>query len=196
MANAQQAAQWARANPNQLIAAGVAAVVIAASGWVGLKARAANAELSAKRAAWETAAGQLATVQQQFRVPTSTESASLVAEASRMGALGVPKDDKLGLVDLIGRLAEACNLGSVRVSSIASPDSMHVPERQVAGTTVRTADYALAVEFVGSFANAQKFVSSLPPSVSVSRLGASRRSGGTQYQLVLSVYELDGQPGN
>lgn len=196
MASGQRMAQWAKANPNQLIAAAVAALVIGISGWVGLKARAASAELSTKRVAWEAAAGQLATVQQQFRIPTSTESASLVAEASRMGALGVPADDKLGLVDLVGRLAEACNLGGVRVNSVAALDSVHVADRQVAGTTIRKADYALAVEFVGSFANAQKFVSNLPPSVSVSRLGAMRRDGGTMYQLVLSVYELDGQPGD
>jgi hypothetical protein len=194
MASARDMTQWARLNPNQPIAMAVAVLVIGLSAWVGLKARAAGNELAAKRAAWEQTASQLATVQQQFRVPTSTETASLISEASAMGALGVPEGEKLNIIDVVGRLAEACGLSGVRVNATASSDSAVVAERHVAGTRIANADYALAVEFVGSFANAQKFVSSLPPSVSLSRMTAARRDRGTVYQLVLSVYQLDAKP--
>ena len=200
MRSSQQMTQWARSNPNQLLAIGVAALVVGLSGWTGLRARSVARELSTKRAAWEATASQLATVQQQFRAPTSKESAALLAESSRMGALGVRPGDKLELVDMMGRLAEACSLTSVRVNSVPASDSAFVVSRQLAGIPIKPAEYALAVEFVGSFADAQKFVSSLPPSVSLWRLTASRRaaggSEGALYQLVLSVYELDANTGN
>ena len=112
-----------------------------------------------------------------------------------MGALGVRPGDKLSLVDMMGRLAEACALSAIRVNTVPASDSAFVVSRQLSGVPIKPADYALAVEFVGSFANAQKFVSSLPPSVSLWRLTATRRTGGALYQLVLSVYELDANSG-
>lgn len=192
----EEMTQWVRSNPNRLLAIGVAVLVVGLSGWIGMRARSAALALSAKRTAWDATASRLATVQQQFRAPTSTESAALIAESSRMGALGVRPGDKLELVDMMGRLAEACALGSVRVNSIPASDSAFVVSRELSGARINPADYALAVEFVGSFANAQKFVSSLPPSVSLWRLTALRREGGALYQLILSVYELDANSGN
>jgi hypothetical protein len=182
-----------RSNPNQLLAIGVAVLIIALAVKVGLKARGVASTFSSRKAAWNLTASRLATVQQQFVVPTSTESSALIAESSQMGALGVPVSEKLNLVDMVGRLAEACSLRLVRVNSMPASDSTYVPERKVGGSRITPADYAVSVEFVGGFADAQKFVSSLPPSVSLSRMTATRREGGngTQYQLILSVYQLD-----
>ena len=196
MATGAQATRWVRSNPNQLLAIGVAVLVVGLAAWTGLRARRTAGDLASKRVAWEATANQVATVRQQFRAPTSTESAALLAEASRMGALAVPADDKLALADVVGRLAEACGLRSVRVTSVRASDSTFVPTREVAGSSIKPATYALAVEFAGSFASAQKFVSSLPPSVSLSRLTAARREGAVLYQLTLSVYELDANSGN
>lgn len=187
--------EWARRNANQMLAVGVGVLVIGASAWVALKARGVAAEVASRRAAWEQAASQLATVRQQFRPPTSTESAALISEASRMGTLGVPASEKLALVDMVGNLAEACALRAVRVNAVAASDSAFLPERQVAGTRIEPADYALAVEFVGSFADAQKFVSSLPPSVSLYRLTAARSGAGAVYHVLLSVYQLNANSG-
>jgi hypothetical protein len=174
----------------------VAVLIAGLSVWIGIRSKAVERDLASKRSAWEATANQLATVQQQFRVPSATESAALIAESSRMGALAVPAEEKLNLVDMIGRLAEACALTSVRVNAVAASDSAVVPERQVAGAQIKPAEYAVAVEFAGSFANAKKFVSSLPPSVLLSRLTAVRRDGGVLYQLILSVYELDAKTGS
>ena len=196
MASRQQVSAWVRSNPNQLLAIGVAALILGAAGKVGFKARMVARDLSARQATWNMTAGRLATVQQQFVVPTTTESSALIAESSQMGALGVPTGEKLNLVDMVGRLAEACSLRSVRVNSVAASDSAFVPERKVGENRINPADYALAVEFVGGFADAQKFVSSLPPSVSLSRMSAKRREGGTQYQVILSVYQLDANSGH
>ena len=196
MAFGENATRWLRTNENQVLAVVVATLIMGGSGWVGLKARSASADLAGRRRVWESTASQLATVQQQFRLPTGTESSALLAEASRMSALGVPAEERLNLVDMLGHLAEALSLSSVRVRSVAPSDSAVIPSREVVGSTIRPASYAIAVEFVGRFADAQKFVSSLPPSVSVSRLSAARRDGGATYQLILSVYEIDANPGD
>jgi hypothetical protein len=181
---------------NQLLGIVVMVLVIGLSAWMGLRARGTMRDLSASRRTWEDAASQLSTVQQQFRVPTTSESSSLIAEGSRLSALGITSDEKLGLVDLLGRLAEAMSLSSVRVNVVPVADSAVIPARQVVGSSIRPASYALAVEFVGRFADAQKFVSSLPPSVSISSLTASRREGAARYSLILSVYEIDANPGD
>jgi hypothetical protein len=197
MSAGQQLSAWARSSPNRLLALGVAVLIMALATKVGLKARGVAREMAARKAAWNLTASRLATVQQQFVVPTTTESSALIAESSQMGALGVPTDEKLTIVDMVGRLAEACALRSVRVSSVARSDSAFVPDRKVGASRINPADYALAVEFVGGFADAQKFVSSLPPSVSLSRMAATRHEGGgTQYQLILSVYQLDANSGH
>lgn len=195
MATGREMGQWIRSNPNQIFGMAVAVVVIGVAGWVGTQARAASASLATKRAAWEQTANQLATVRQQFRVPSSTESAALIVESSRMGALGVPASEKLTLVESIGRLAEACALRQVRANAVAKWDSAYVVERQMGATSLQPADYAVAVEFAGGFADALKFVNSLPLSVSLSRMTAGRRGEATVYQLILSVYQLDGNPG-
>ena len=181
---------------NQLLGVGVFTLVIVLSGWMGLRARSTMRDLSTSRRAWDATASQLSTVQQQFRLPTTSESSALMAEASRMSALGITADEKLGLVDLLGRLAEAMSLSSVRVNVVPVADSAVIPARQVVGSSIRPASYALAVEFVGRFADAQKFVSSLPPSVSISSLTAIRREGAARYSLILSVYEIDANPGD
>jgi hypothetical protein len=196
MTSSAQVGAWVRSNPNQLLAVGLSVAVIAGSVWIGAKAKAAAAELSAKRAAWEQTSNQLATVQQQFRVPTATESAALLAESSRMGALGVPSEEKFNLVEAVGRLAEAAALRSIRVNAMEAPDSLFLPERSLPGSRIKSADYVLVVEFAGSFAGAVQFVSSLPPSVLVARMNAGQRGGMAAYSMILSVYELDVTSGN
>lgn len=196
MATGDRFTRWVKSSPNQVLGIVAALVIIGASAWTGMRARATAADLAAKRGGWETLASQLATVQQQFKVPSTTESSVLIAEANRMSALGVPADEKLNLVDMLGHLAEAFSLSSVRVTVISRSDSAVVPARQVVGSAIKPASYAIAVEFVGRFADAQKFVSSLPPSVSLSRFNAARRDSGALYHLILSVYEIDANPGD
>ena len=196
MTSSAQVGAWIRSHPNQLLTVGVSAMVIAGSAWIGLKAKTAASELSGRRAAWEQTANQLATVQQQFRVPTATESAALLAESSRMGALGVPPEEKFNLVEAVGRLAEAAALRSIRVNAMEAPDSLYLPERPLPGSRIKPADYVLVVEFAGSFAGVVQFVSNLPPSVLVARMNAGQRGGMAAYSMVLSVYELDVNSGN
>ncbi len=92
-------------SPNQVLAIGVMFLVLALAGCTGRRARATARDLALTRRSWESTAAQLSTVQQQFRLPTSSESSALIAEANRMSALGVPAEEKLGLVNMLGQLA-------------------------------------------------------------------------------------------
>jgi len=182
--------RWRTERPNQLLAVGVGLFVLVAAGAVGLRARSASAELSERATAWQQTANQLATLQQQFRVPSSSESSRLIAESARMGALGVPPSERVSLLEFLTRLADAAKLSEVRVNVRAGTDSAFIPPRSIGTGPVNPAAYSVTVDFTGSFAGLVQFVSNLPPSVSVSRLGAARSLGHTAYHVGLSVYEL------
>jgi hypothetical protein len=168
-----------------------ATVLLGAAIWVGAKARDATAALTARRQAWASAANQVATVRQQFQAPTAQESAAIISESSRSGVLGVPSSEKLTLVDAVGRLAEACGLTNVRATPVKTIDSLFVPPRQIGTRTLPAEDYQVTLSATGSFAGVVQLVSTLPPSVTVSRLVGARQGQGTTYELLLSVYRLD-----
>jgi len=179
-----------RESPNRLAALALGVVVIAASIWVGLQAKSVAAELAQKGTAWQQTASQLAALQQQFRIPSSFESAALLNEAGRTGALGVPPSDRVSLMEYLARLADASALSEVRVNFKAGMDSAYIPPRLIGADPISPAAYSVTVDFTGSFVGLVQFVSSLPPSVAVSRLGAARNGGHTAYHVILSVYEL------
>jgi hypothetical protein len=182
--------RWQRERPNRVLALALGLVVIAASIWVGRQAKSVAATLAQKSAAWQQTATQLAALQQQFRIPSSFESASLITESARAGALGVPASDRVSLMEYLARLADASALSEVRVNFKAGMDSAFIPPRLIGADPISPATYSVTVDFTGSFVGLVQFVSSLPPSVAVSRLGAARNGGHTAYHVVLSVYEL------
>lgn len=182
--------RWRRERASQLPPVAVGFLVLAASAWVGFQARSVAADLARKNAGWQQTAAQLATLQQQFRVPTSFESASLISESARMGALGVAASDRVSLMEYLAGLADASALTEVRVNFKARTDSAFIPPRVIGSEPINPAAYSVTLDFTGSFAGLVQFVSSLPPSVSVSRVGAARNGGHTAYHVLLSVYEL------
>jgi hypothetical protein len=183
-------ATWRREHPNQLPMVALTLLVLGGSLWVGVRSKATATQLATKRPEWQRTADHLATARQQFRVPTSSESAALSAESGRMGALGVPPGDRVALMELVSQIADAAALTDVHVNFRAGVDSAFIPPRSIAGAVVNPAAYSIVVDFSGSFAGVVQFVSNLPPSVSVSRLGAARRGDRAAYHILLSVYEL------
>lgn len=181
---------------NRALSLVVAVIVIIAALLVGVHVRATAAEVEARQAAWQQADSAVAVVQSRFQAPTPRESSALLAESSRLSALGVADGEQLNVMGAIDRLAGEAALLNVRVSSVPVSGSVHQPPRRVAGVTIKPAGYEIAVEFEGSFAHAMRFVSSLPSSVAMNRLTASRRPGPPAYQVFLSVYQLDARPGN
>jgi hypothetical protein len=186
----QKLTAWRSEHPNLMSKVALALLILGGSLSVGVKSRVAAGQLAAKKTAWQGTADRLATVRQQFRAPTSSESEALLAESGRLGALGVPPSDRVALMEFVAGIADASMLTDVHVSFRAAADSAFIPPRAIAGTAVNPATYAIVVDFSGSFAGVVQFVSNLPPSVSVSRLGAARRGNRAAYHILLSVYEL------
>jgi hypothetical protein len=186
----QELSSWRRQHPNQLFALGLAVVVFAASVWVGTKARAATSRMAQREMAWRGSADQLASLTQRFRVPGSSEAAALLTESGHLSALGVPSSDRVSLMEWVARAADASALSDVHVSFRSGVDSLFIPPRIIGGSPISPASYSVVVDCVGSFAGVVQFVSTLPPSVSVSRLSASQRGDRAVYHVLLSVYEL------
>lgn len=186
----QAFSNWTRQHPNQLPALAVAAFILVTSLWVGSQARSMTKLLATKRATWQQVSDQLAIARQQFKVPNSSESAALLAESARLGALGVPAPERVSLMELVARLAEESTLSDVRVNFRTGVDSAFIPPRSIGADAINPAGYSVSVDFTGSFAGLVQFVSSLPPSVSVSWVGAARNGGHATYHVLLAVYEL------
>src|ERR1043165_7093708 len=182
---------WRREHPDQVLLVVFSTFTLATSIWLGWQANLVRAGMGASTASWRRAADQFETARQQFHVPTSSESADLLRESANLGALGVPASERINLMELVSRLADAAALRNVRVNfRPGGGDSVYLPPRVIGTTSINAAAYSVSVEFTGSFVGLVKFVSSLPPSVSVSRMGAARRSGGASYHLLLGVYEV------
>jgi hypothetical protein len=184
--------RWAKEHPLQPFIATLAVVVLASSAWVGVQSAVARKQLAGAIASWQNASNQLATVRQQFRLPSSTESADLLREASGLGALGVPTTERVSLIELVSRLAEGSQLQDVRVAfrPPVAADSGFVPSLAVGSVTVEQAGYAISLDFTGSFSGLMQFVSILPPSLSISRMGAARQGDRGTYHVLLAVYEI------
>jgi hypothetical protein len=160
---------------------------VALSLLVGLDAGRATAAAREAKSRWNSAAIQAAEAQRRGR-PVSDGRLVLGGDFS---TLGVAPAGKSRLIDEVGRLARSNSLTSVMVTAVSHPEGLFTPVRRLGATQIEGAPYALAVEFVGRFADARKFVNSLPPSVSLWRLDAARSEGGARYLLILSVYELN-----
>lgn len=177
------------------IAAGCCVLIVALSAMVGARAGEASRQLAEKRSAWIAAEGQVVALQKKFQAPSTAESKLLVAEAASLSNIAASPDDELRLVDSLSRLARGAGVGALQIDVVAASPSPAVPVGDFGGIRLRRARYDLAVNFAGGFAEAGKFVNSLPPSVRVSRLEAVRQRDGARYHLILSVFELNAPGG-
>jgi hypothetical protein len=184
--------RWTRENPLLPVIGLCALVTLGASGWVGIQSQKARQQLGTTINTWKQASQELATVRQQFRMPSTTESDAILKESASLGQLGVPAGERVSIMELVSRLAEASDLRGVRVSFQAPlpADSGFVPPRSIGSKSITQAGYTISLDFTGSFAGLMQFVSSLPPSLSVTRLGAARQGDGATYRVLLAVYEF------
>jgi len=185
-------ARWSRENPLHPYVGLLAVVSLVASAWIGIQSIKARQQLSATTSTWKRAAEDLATTRQQFRMPTGTESDAILRESAAIGSLGVPADDRVSLMELVSRLAEASDLRDIHVAfqQPVSSDSGFVPPRTIGSKSIDQAAYSISLDFSGGFSGLMQFVSSLPPSLLVSRLGAARQGDRGSYHVLLVVYEL------
>ena len=177
------------------IAAGCCLLIVALSAMIGVRAGEVSTQLEERRSAWLATEAQIAALKKSFQAPTTAESKLLVAEAASLSSIAASRDDELRLVDSLSRLARGVGLGALQIDVVAASADSAAPVPDIEGIRLRRARYDLAVDFAGGFAEAGKFVNSLPPSVRVSRLKAVRQRDGARYHLILSVFELNAPGG-
>lgn len=189
--------RWTRDNPLHPFVGLLAVVTLMSSVWIGMQSRKARQQLETTLTSWKQASQQLATVRQQFRLPSSTESAAILRESAALGSLGVPAGERVSLIELVSRLAEASDLRDLRVAfqPPVPADSGFLAPRSIGTKSIDQAGYAISLDFTGSFSGLMQFVSSLPPSLSVSRLGAARQGDHGTYHVLLAVYEFSNGDG-
>jgi hypothetical protein len=108
---------------------------------------------------------------------------------SALQQLGAPPDSRLTLLEVITRRAERNGLRNVRTSLMGVDSLPQVPRASAPPVTIKVADYALLVEFTGSFAATRTFLATLPPTVGVQRISISRSGAGIGTRAILTVYE-------
>ncbi len=108
---------------------------------------------------------------------------------SGLQELGASPDSRLTLLEVITRRAERNGLKNVRVSLIGVDSVPAIPRVSAPPITIKIADYAILVEFKGSFAATRTFLATLPPAVGVQQISISRSGAGIGTRATLTVYE-------
>ncbi|MDB4876530.1 MAG: hypothetical protein JWM41_2976 [Gemmatimonadetes bacterium] len=138
---------------------------------------ASASEISAFRSAFKPSAGEA-----DLATTSLPESLSV----------SVPREMRFSLAEDIAARAELSGLSGVRVR-FAAPDSTPAPTGPaMSAPAVAVADYTIAVDATGGFAGVLSLVNHLPPSVALQRLSVQRTKTGTQFRLILAVFEAAG----
>jgi hypothetical protein len=129
----------------------------------------------------------------QFRTafkPSTPEQDVRMLNVPDSLSVALPRDQRVSLAQQIADRAERAGLIDLRVR-FTLPDSAAAPDRpDLMSASVAVADYTLSVDCTGDFAAMLSLINHLPPSVAVQRITANRTKGGTQYHLILAVFEV------
>ncbi len=175
----------------RLQAVGVALLVLGASYWIGKQSRTHVAPLTKQLSDLRATNDKLIQWERGFRGPDSAEAAQIRMDTASVHLIAVPAGSRMQVAQLVARQADQAGLSQVQLSFSPPPDSGDVPPRgRVGDIPISVATHVVNVECTGSFAAAMKFVSHLPPSLTITRLGVHTEPAGAKYRLVLSVYEV------
>jgi hypothetical protein len=176
---------------SRLQAIGVALFVLGSAYWIGKQSRTHLAPLAKQVSDLRATNDKLTEWRRAFRPLDSAETALIRSDSAMVRSMGVPPGSRMQVAQLVGRQADEAGLSGVKLSFIAPPDSSLVPPRgQVGAIPITVAKYVVSVDFTGSFGAALKFVSHLPPSLTMTRFGVVTAAKGEAYHVVLSVYEV------
>ena len=165
---------------------GVAVIAIVTAGVLGFMARTRLVPVRSELAQLRAAEAEIERFRSAFR-PSQDIDARLVAP--NWAAVALPRDLRVTLAEQLADRAEALGLTEVRVRFAASDSTAAPTQPNLLGTSVSVADYTIALECRGDLAAVLSLVNHLPFAVAVQRLTATRAANGTQYHLVLAVFE-------
>lgn len=166
-----------------------ALIAIGAAIWIGHDAYTQAAALSQEGQRLEAMRKSADVWLGTFEPASSTEAQEWQQIQSALQRLGEAPDSRLTLLEVITRRAERMGLRNVRVSIIGTDSVPPIPRASAPPLTLKVADYAILVEFKGSFAATRTFLATLPATVGVQRISISRTGAATGTRATLTVYE-------
>jgi hypothetical protein len=179
-----------------LTVGGLAALTVAAAGWVAVPARKEAALLSAEAARLQAVIASSNSWVTQFQTASSEESALWQNTAFQVQALGVRPSERLTLAQVIARRAEEAGLGSSHIRFLPVDAAALPPPRQVAGISFKPAQYNIQVTGTGGFGALSSLIGALPPAVDLRSVSLARDSSNRVItSLTLSVFEPAGGNG-
>jgi hypothetical protein len=168
-------------------AAALALLIVAIGTSVSIRRK--LAPLAKREAVLSDGKESLTRFRSSFVTVTAAESASW-RQTADSAEIAMPKGSRLSLAQTVVKNAEDAGLHGVRVSFTQHDSAFVAPRsRGIESNDIAPADYAIAVEGVGSFAQALSFVQALPPSVSVVRFSGLRDKPETRFHIMIAVYE-------
>jgi hypothetical protein len=186
---------WLRGN-RRVIEHGVVAFAIAGAGvWLGIKATNRRLELEPTVSRFSDAAARISSWN-QF-VPASKEERDVWATLdSASETLGIRPAERMQLQHRILELGDDAGLTDLRVTvtNVDTGSTVVSPRRKpMASGTPEIALYTIEVSFTGRFADAVRFVTTLPDAVFPGRVSVFQdaTTGASRYRVSLTVYHLE-----
>lgn len=167
-----------------------ALIAIGAAVWIGRDAYAQAAALSQEGQRLESMRKGADVWLGTLQPASSIEAQEWQQIQASLQQLGAAPDSRLTLLEVITRRAERMGLRNVRVSIVGVDSLPPVPRSSAPPVTLKVAEYAILVEFKGSFAATRTFLATLPPPVGVQRISISRSGGAIGTSATLTVYEM------
>lgn len=170
----------------EVVGVSLLAIVVYVS--IGISARRRTAPIRPEVAKLNSAVAEVSQFRAAFK-PSSPEQDVRMLNVPDSLSVALPRDQRVSLAQQIAERAERAGLSDVRVKFVL-PDSAAAPDRpDLMSTSVTVADYTMSVECNGGFAEMLSLINHLPPSLAVQRITANRTKTGTQYHLILAVFE-------
>jgi hypothetical protein len=160
---------------------------------LGLRARKQAEPMRAEQIKLKGAQTEVAMFRSQFK--SSSPALDLrIAQLTDSLSVALPREQRVALAQRIAAEADAIGLSDVRVR-FATPDSSAAPARpDLVRSPVTTADYSIAVDCYGGFANVLSLVNRLPASVAVQRIIGVDVNGRAHFEISLAVFEASPAP--
>jgi hypothetical protein len=186
---------WLRGN-RRVFEHGIVALGIAAAGvWIGIEATKKTNDLKPVVATFSDAAARIASWN-SFVPPSTEERAVWAILDSASETLGIQPSERMLLQQRIYELGDEVGLTDVQVvvAKADSASTVFPPRRDpMAAGTVEIAPYTMEVTFGGRFADAVRFVTTLPDAVFPGRVSVFQDAvtGASRYRVSLTVYHLE-----
>ena len=126
-----------------------------------------------------------------FQPASASEQLAWRRADQELGALGMHAPAQLELIRLVSARAEEVGIPETRVRLVDAGELGAMPDRSADTLSIVSADYAVSVEYMGSFDETLAYLSVLPPALEPQQISMKAENGRVRTTLVLTVYIVE-----